>query len=294
MSPSLDRWTPTLVGGAVGGGLSVLPPFCVLSCCCCCNSLYFLVGGIVAGVMLARAAARAGVGVPAEQGLLVGLGAGLVGALMAGIVFGSFEVVAQLSGWQPQMNLDALRDVPPELRRWLEWIEELAEQQRQRQASVLLTLLFSFAQYIIPGLALGALGGLIGVLLGRRPPTDDRGGYAASPGAGAGPAGGAPPAAPGAPPALGPDGGWSVSSSGSSQATPAPPAQQEGSEGPPVHEPSPPPERRPSPHGSGTSAWDKARHELEESEERNEREPRRREPSDGDREGGADPEADRR
>lgn len=241
MTPSLDRWTPMLVGGAVGGGLSVLPPFCLLSCCCCCNGLYFVVGGMVAGIMLARAAGRRGTWLPAEQGLVVGLGAGLIAALMTAVVFGSFEVVAQLSGFTPRIEPDALRGLPPELQRWMRRLQEIVEQQQQQGLPMVVQLGLSLLIQLTLGLGLGALGGLLGVLVGRRPPTDDRGGYAA------GPAPGTPrPTAPAGRPESGGEPGGASAGGARSPQTLASRSKADGQRA-----------------GAGDSAWDRARRELE-------------------------------
>jgi hypothetical protein len=207
MPQSLDRWTPILVGGAVGGALSLIPPCCLLSCCCCFNGLYFMIGGAVAGGMLARSAARSGITLPAEQGLLVGLGAGLVAALMTVVVYGAFEIAAELSGWTPDFDFQGLSGLSPQLRELIERMQALIEQQQAGQLPIAVRLALSAAFHLGMGLVLGALGGLLGALIGRSAP-GGRGGQ----GPGGAPE---PPAAPPERPAdsrLEPDGGWSVAS----------------------------------------------------------------------------------
>lgn len=242
MPQSLDRWTPILVGGAVGGALSLLPPCCLLTCCCCFNGVYFLIGGAVAGAMLARSAGRAGIVLPVEQGMLVGLGAGAVAALMTIVVYGAFDIVQELSGWRPEFDLEGLSGLSPELRNLVERLEELIEEQRRAQPPVIVRMAITTGLHLLLGLALGALGGLLGTLIGRGSSSGGPGDRAAAPSR--------PPAPPSTTP-TGPeqsrtdaDGAWSVGSR-----TPEGGDAGEPRMGTVPYDPS--------------SAWDRAREELE-------------------------------
>jgi len=167
-----DILRPALIGGLIGGLLSVLPPFCCLNCCCCLN---FVLAGVIAGGIYAKRAAtinwlpQAGEG--ASVGVLAGFFAGLVNAIVEGI--------AGLLAWAVGDNLRcAARFRGPGPFDW-DRIWRGSELWEGIPPAVIWT--GDFAGSVILGAIFGALGGMLGILIFRRIPP------AAPPAAGPGP-----------------------------------------------------------------------------------------------------------
>lgn len=148
---------PILVGGLVGGILSSIP-FCNILNCFCCSLL--ALGGAIAGGLLASQANQAGrfmnVGEGALAGALAGLGAGVLSAI---IDFGIQMAFPR--------NLEAAMFMK-------NFGNNPEAQKAMRQVMALLDKPFLFFMVglvakTIFGSVFGALGGLLGVLIVRKP-----------------------------------------------------------------------------------------------------------------------------
>lgn len=148
---------PVIVGGLVGGILSSIPICNMLNCFCC--SLLVL-GGAIAGGMLASQANKVGkymnTGEGALAGALAGLGAGVLSAL---IEMGIQMIIPR--AFDPSMILKNLGDNPEAQRAVRQWMKILDKP--------LLLFGISLVFKTIFGAMFGALGGLIGVLIVRKP-----------------------------------------------------------------------------------------------------------------------------
>lgn len=153
----LNLWMPILWGAAVAAALRFIPP------CCCCGCFNALVGGAVAGGVLARQAVKSRQFPDASQGLLVGIGAGL-GCAVVGLVLSLINAAAlspeAAQQWLGQLPMEGpFKDA---LRRGIEF--ETSAPMWLRATKVL------FAE-IGGGVILGAVGGVLTMLLMRQPPS---------------------------------------------------------------------------------------------------------------------------
>ncbi len=110
-----DRLQPALWGGVFIGVLSALPLVNVGNCCCC---LWVLVGGALAAYLRQQ---NSPYQITAAEGALVGLMAGVIGAIVASVVGIPFQMMA--GDMQQQMMERVLSENPeitPEMRMWIE------------------------------------------------------------------------------------------------------------------------------------------------------------------------------
>lgn len=151
-----NLWTPILWGGLVGAAVNFI-------CCCCCCTHWL--PGLIAGFLVAREAQKQGFDVDASQGALAGLGAGLIAAT-SGFVFGSIGEVFSSGGGLP---FEPPRDpnVPPAVQEMVDRLIEFAR--RQQDMSLPLRLIWGFLRQFAMGAGLGALFGVIGVMIFRKP-----------------------------------------------------------------------------------------------------------------------------
>ncbi len=185
-----SKLNPVLVGGAALGVASGIPLLGALNCACCA----LVVGGGVLASYLYIRNLPAGMAVTYGDGALLGVLAGLVGAVVTVIVSIPFQLLtSQMGGQFMQQALEDLRnepDIPPEFVRLM---EGLLSPEGIGAAGILLGLIF----YAIIFPIFAALGGILGVAMFQKsPPVTPPGGasgYTPPP----------PPAAPTPPPAGG-------------------------------------------------------------------------------------------
>ena len=169
----MTRTHAVLIGGGFNGVLSALPIIGTANCLCC---LWVVGGGVITAWLLQQGQSE-----PLE------LGEGAVGGLLAGVV----GAVVYTLVWVPlQLMLGSLTggpggafemgdvDVPPEMLRMLEAMEQI-------MSNPPLMALMAFLMMLVAGLVFSTVGGLLGAFFFRKaaPP--------AAPGsAGVSPAGG--------------------------------------------------------------------------------------------------------
>jgi hypothetical protein len=144
------------VGGAVMGVLSALPLVGAANICCC---LWVVTGGIVAAYVLQQNQPRP---ITPGDGALVGLFAGLVGAVIANLLSIPFNLMmAPLQRAMSQRVLEMPGEIPPFFRQILE---------RSSQDDVALGLQVGFwfvtlILYLVLGGIFSTLGGVLGALI---------------------------------------------------------------------------------------------------------------------------------
>jgi hypothetical protein len=137
-----------LLGGAFIGILSALPIVNVANCCC----LWIVGGGFLTAYLEQQ---REGRTLPVGRGALVGLSAGVIGAIVW--LFASIVVNTLLAPLQQQIADQVLRsaaDMPPEAREWLERFGE--------RASSPFRYLLGFLFQLGAGMMFATLGGVLG------------------------------------------------------------------------------------------------------------------------------------
>ena len=138
---------PALLGGLFIGVLSALPIVNLCNCCC-----VWVVGG---GALAAYLHQQQQPGpLTVSQGARAGLLAGVVAAFVWLVASQALEVV--ISPIQERLASEVLRgarDLPPEVREWLE---------RSREGSTLGGYIFGFLLMLIGGSAVAAVGGAAG------------------------------------------------------------------------------------------------------------------------------------
>jgi hypothetical protein len=161
-----SKLQPALFGGLVLGALSALPLVNVGNLCCC---LWILSGGALAAYLLQRGQSEP---ITASDGALVGLGAGLIGAIVWQVL--AVPVTLMMAPLQARLMgrlLDA-GDLPDNVRQMFETLRDNSG--------------FSILRFIIGGffallvsVIFSTLGGLIGAALFRSkttaPPPDPQG-----------------------------------------------------------------------------------------------------------------------
>ena len=144
------RLQPALLGGLFIGVLSALPFINAGNCCCC---LWVLAGGVLAVYLRQQ---NQPVVVDAAEGMLVGLMAGAIGAVICTIL--SIPIAMMMgpmqAEWMTRM-MEGNNEVPPELR---EMMERFAV---GSSGFALVTGLFNLVVFSVFGL----LGGLLGVAI---------------------------------------------------------------------------------------------------------------------------------
>ncbi len=164
-----DLLGPALVGGLAGAALSLLPPFCCLNCVCCLN---YVLGGLIAGALYARSAAKWAWLPQAGEGASTGALAGFVAGLAHGLVGSLLLLFWLLTG--AEFGRGARLHGPVPIATW-EW-----EFGAPSTASILALVAGHLFVHIVLGAAAGIVGGMLGVVLFRREPAT------AGPAAGAG------------------------------------------------------------------------------------------------------------
>jgi hypothetical protein len=140
---------PALYGGLFIGVLSALPVVSAGNCCCC---LWVLLGGALAVYLRQQNTPYA---VPASDGALLGLLAGLFGGVLAALL--SIPLHAMTAGFQQQILdriLSGNPDMPPEAR---DMMQRLAVGSAFRAIGALVNIVVSTV--------FGLLGGLLGVAI---------------------------------------------------------------------------------------------------------------------------------
>lgn len=153
----LNLWMPLLWGAVTALVLRVVPP------CCCCGCLNALIAGAVAGGVLAWSAKRLGLFPDISQGLLVGIGSGLV--------CGAFGAVAGLASapFYSSGSMDQLFNSLPGDDSFRDLLRQAMEQELNQPLwrRLLTTASVEFGG----GAVLGALGGVVTTIIMRQPPT---------------------------------------------------------------------------------------------------------------------------
>jgi hypothetical protein len=148
----MGRFHPAFLGGLFLGALSGLPVVQAGNCCCC---LWVVCGGLLTTYILQS---RSAVPVETSEAILQGLVAGVIGAIVAGVV--SLALMPVFGPFQREMMvrwLQQLQDsLPPEAR---SQFEEALQQQGQFSlaAEMLRSLMFIpiAAAFSTAGAALG-------------------------------------------------------------------------------------------------------------------------------------------
>lgn len=145
-----ERLQPAFWGGLFIGVLSALPIVQVGNCCCC---LWIVTGGVLAAYLRQQ---QTPYGIPASEGALVGLMAGIIGGVLTVLI--SIPMHA-ITGPMQQRMLDwvisANPDMPGEFR-------EAIQRASGESALNPFGLVLSFVYYVVLGVIFGILGGLLG------------------------------------------------------------------------------------------------------------------------------------
>ena len=149
-----SKLQPAALGGLFIGVLSALPFVSNLNACCC---LWVIAGGVLTSYLLQE---RMPVAITAGDGALSGVLAGLIGALIAGVLNIAFSLMMGLSGADaldqiPQGNM------PPEFDRVLEQLRNMPEA---------VWYIAPFVLYIVLFPIFAMLGGLLGVAIFKKNP----------------------------------------------------------------------------------------------------------------------------
>ena len=148
-----ERLQPAFWGGLFIGVLSALPFISAGNCCCC---LWVVAGGVLAAYLRQQ---QSPYGIPASEGALVGLMAGLIGGVITVLLSIPMQAVtgplnARLIDWMMSIN----PDMPGEFR-------DAVEQAARQSATDPLSIATSFVFYVVAGVVFGMLGGLLGVAI---------------------------------------------------------------------------------------------------------------------------------
>ena len=159
---SVSLFQPALLAGIVIGVLSSLPIVNAGNCCCC---MWVVGGGALGAWLLQQNTVHA---ISIAEGMLVGLLAGVVGAVIAvPVSLASHALLGGLGDGRDLIDrvLERSGSMPPELRDALE---------RARSSALTsggaLTVLLTFVMSLVINLIFATLGGLLGALFFRRGP----------------------------------------------------------------------------------------------------------------------------
>lgn len=144
-----ERLQPAFWGGLLIGVLSALPLVSAGNCCCC---LWIICGGVLATYLRQQ---NTPYQIPASEGALVGLMAGVIGGIVWAIVAIPMQMLT--GPFQQQMMeriLATQPDMPAELR-------DVMERATAGMALQVLSVLVNFVLSVIFGL----IGGLLGVAI---------------------------------------------------------------------------------------------------------------------------------
>ena len=138
-----------LLGGLFIGVLSALPIVSIANCCC-----IWIIGGGMLAAYLDQAPGRAGT---TARGALDGLLAGVIGAFVWLVVWGSLSVVlGPIQERLLESMLENAADLPPEVRVWVENAGD--------RGSGLFGYVIGFTFQLFAGLVFGTLGGFLGAV----------------------------------------------------------------------------------------------------------------------------------
>ncbi|MBI4475808.1 MAG: hypothetical protein HY654_01465 [Acidobacteria bacterium] len=147
-----SRLQPALLGGTFLGVLSALPFINLANCCC----VWWLGGGALAAYLLQANTDRP---ITAGDGALVGLMAGLVGAVVYAIV--SIPIDLVLGPFQRAMFERMMRagaDMPAPAR-------EILENMGAGGGMMMVSILVGFAFMLVVGVIVPTIGGLLGAVM---------------------------------------------------------------------------------------------------------------------------------
>ena len=160
---SVSLFQPALLAGIVIGVLSALPIVSAGNCCCC---MWVVGGGALAAWLLQQNSARA---ITIAEGMLAGLAAGVVGAVVAvPISLVSQALLGGLGMERDLLNrvLENADSMPPEVR---DALERARDSSLTASGGVLRTvILFVFSLAV--NLVFATIGGLLGGLFFRKGP----------------------------------------------------------------------------------------------------------------------------
>ena len=155
---------PAVWGGLVIGILSALPIVGAFNLCCC---MWVITGGLLASYVLQSNTSEP---ITAGDGAIVGLLAGLVGAVVYAVV--SLPLNLLLGPVQQRaltQMLESIRDVPPELRD--------AFSNMSGTAVTAIGVIVGFVMMVFVGAIFATVGGLLGAVFfktkAQRPPAQD-------------------------------------------------------------------------------------------------------------------------
>lgn len=144
-----------LLGGVFIGVLSALPILNIANCCC----LWITGGGVLAGYLIQQNDAR---GLTAGRGALVGLFAGVIGAFIWLVLALALDVfIAPLQERMMAQIMNNGRDMPPEVRDWLE--------QMTASGSRPLRMALGFFFQFFGGVVFSTLGGVLASVFFKKP-----------------------------------------------------------------------------------------------------------------------------
>jgi uncharacterized membrane protein YeaQ/YmgE (transglycosylase-associated protein family) len=144
-----DRLQPAFWGGLFIGVLSALPIVNAGNCCCC---LWVLLGGGLAAYLRQQ---NTPYQITAGEGALVGLFAGLIGAVIGTVLAIPFHMMTSAFGQNAlERAISSNPDIPPELRDAIE-----------RFVTSPARWVFALMVSLVVDAVFGALGGLLGVTL---------------------------------------------------------------------------------------------------------------------------------
>ncbi len=146
---------PALMAGVAMGVLSGLPVISAGNCCC----LWILGGGFLAAYLLQQSHPDP---ITIGDGAVVGLLAGIIGAIVAQLI--AIPLALLIGPFQTALArraMEGARDVPPEVRDWLDLIAT------RRATGAFMVIGFIFA--LVIGMIFSTVGGLLGAAVFRRP-----------------------------------------------------------------------------------------------------------------------------
>lgn len=152
---------PALLAGIVIGVLSTLPIVSAGNCCCC---MWVVGGGALGAWLLQQNTPR---GITVAEGMLVGLAAGLIGAVVGlPINIASQAVLGQIVDQRELLDrlIESAGPIPPELQDAVARARETSMSAGQGAARIALSFVLSLGVNLV----FATLGGLLGAVLFRR------------------------------------------------------------------------------------------------------------------------------
>ncbi len=157
-----NKTQPALLGGVVMGVLSALPIVNAGNICCC---LWVVAGGVVAAYLLQQNQAAP---ITAADGALVGLLAGVAGAVIASLLSIPIDLMmAPMMRSLFDSALEVTETMPPALR---DAIEQYSQQRESGSLFfIVLQRMVGFFFLLFLGAIFSTLGGLLGAAIFRKP-----------------------------------------------------------------------------------------------------------------------------